>query len=88
MPHYGIELGRRFLVAASPRFMGTITHVATRHPVAALTFDGGPDPNGQTPRLLCILKRHQAHATFFMIGKYAQIHPEIVKQVAMGAHYR
>lgn len=35
--------------------------------VAYLTFDDGPDPVN-TPKVLEVLKRHNAKATFFMIG--------------------
>jgi peptidoglycan/xylan/chitin deacetylase (PgdA/CDA1 family) len=78
---------RKLLLRATQtvNVMGTITHVWTRHPVAALTFDGGPDPRW-TPRLLDILARHQVHATFFMIGKHAASHPDIVRQVARAGH--
>jgi peptidoglycan/xylan/chitin deacetylase (PgdA/CDA1 family) len=65
--------------------MGTITHVSTRDAVAALTFDDGPHPEF-TPRLLDILERHQAHATFFMIGEVAQQRPDLVRQVAQAGH--
>lgn len=64
---------------------GTITHVKTNHNVVALTFDDGPDPRF-TPRLLEVLKRHEAKATFFMIGKNAQRYPQIVKQVFQAQH--
>ncbi len=65
--------------------MGTITHVSTPDPVAALTFDDGPDPEF-TPRFLQILERHQARATFFMVGEVAQRYPELVRQVAQAGH--
>lgn len=64
---------------------GAITHVATKEPVAALTFDDGPDPDS-TPRLLDILAKHNAHATFFMIGKAAERYPKLVQQVAQAGH--
>ena len=64
---------------------GTITSVATRDPVAALTFDDGPHPE-YTPRLLDIMKRYEAHGTFFMIGEPAQKHPELVQRVAQAGH--
>jgi len=73
------------LATRTANVMGTITHVWTRHPVAALTFDGGPDPRW-TPHLLDLLARHQVRATFFMIGKHAANHPDIVRQVAQAGH--
>jgi peptidoglycan-N-acetylglucosamine deacetylase len=65
--------------------IGTITNVSTSKPVAALTFDDGPDPVF-TPRLLAVLHKHQAKATFFMVGKAAERHPNIVKEVAIAGH--
>lgn len=64
---------------------GTITSVTTRAPVVALTFDDGPHLE-YTPRLLDILQRYQASATFFMIGEVAQKHPELVQLVAQAGH--
>jgi peptidoglycan/xylan/chitin deacetylase (PgdA/CDA1 family) len=64
---------------------GTIVGVATTRPVAALTFDDGPDP-AYTPRLLDILARHGAKATFFMLGERASRHPELVARVAREGH--
>ena len=64
---------------------GTITCVSTKDPVAALTFDDGPDPN-YTPRLLDVLRRYQAQATFFMIGEAAHKYPQLVRRVAQEGH--
>lgn len=71
--------------AVARNIIGTITHVTTRDAVAALTFDDGPHPVF-TPRLLEILKRHDASATFFMVGEKARRHPELVRQVAKAGH--
>ena len=51
----------------------------------ALTFDDGPDPK-TTRRVLDILDHHCVKATFFMVGIYAQRHPEIVREVAARGH--
>jgi peptidoglycan/xylan/chitin deacetylase (PgdA/CDA1 family) len=51
----------------------------------ALTFDDGPnDP--WTPRLLEILDRHQAPATFFLIGRFVAQRPDIARQIAAAGH--
>jgi peptidoglycan/xylan/chitin deacetylase (PgdA/CDA1 family) len=51
----------------------------------ALTFDDGPnDPH--TLRLLELLERHQVRATFFMIGKFVEQRPDIVRAVAEAGH--
>lgn len=51
----------------------------------ALTFDDGPDPL-VTPRLLDLLDRHEAKATFFVTGENAQAHPELVRQILGRGH--
>lgn len=76
---------RRLLVAAVRRTIGVVTHVSTQDNVAALTFDDGPHPV-YTPRLLDILERHGARATFFMVGKSASMHPDLVRRVAQAGH--
>ncbi|WP_080832070.1 polysaccharide deacetylase family protein [Cohnella massiliensis] len=53
--------------------------------LVALTFDDGPDPE-DTPRILDILNRHGARATFFVMGKKAREHPEIVQREAREGH--
>jgi peptidoglycan-N-acetylglucosamine deacetylase len=66
-------------------WIGPISHVSTDQPVAALTFDDGPDPRF-TPALLDILEKHRAKATFFVLGKVAQKYPEIVRAAAEHGH--
>src|SRR3989442_11666872 len=65
--------------------LGSITHVATAESVAALTFDDGPHA-ASTPQLLEILERHQARATFFMLGQFALQYPELVQRIAQAGH--
>lgn len=50
-----------------------------------LTFDDGPWPN-TTPAVLDALASHCTKATFFIIGKHAVWHPEILKRVAAAGH--
>ncbi len=54
-------------------------------PKVALTFDDGPHPE-YTPKLLDALKERGVKATFFLIGKNAKVHPEIVKRIADEGH--
>ena len=65
--------------------IGPISHVATKEPVAALTFDDGPHPEF-TPRMLDVFAKHGAHGTFFMLGDMARRHPELVSEVALRGH--
>ena len=45
----------------------------------AFSFDDGPDPRW-TPQILDVLRRHGAHATFFVLGSHAAEHPELIKR--------
>lgn len=51
----------------------------------ALTIDDGPDP-AVTPRILDLLDRHGARATFFCIGDRAAAHPDLVRAIAIRGH--
>lgn len=50
-----------------------------------LTFDDGPWP-ATTPKVLAALARECVHATFFLIGKPASEHPELVRRIAAEGH--
>jgi peptidoglycan/xylan/chitin deacetylase (PgdA/CDA1 family) len=51
----------------------------------ALTYDDGPnDPH--TLRLLEVLAKHNVHATFFLIGRYADQKPEIARAIVQAGH--
>ena len=51
----------------------------------ALTYDDGPnDPH--TLKLLDVLAKHSVRATFFMIGRYVQLFPDIARAVAQAGH--
>ena len=75
----------KIFYALARKLIGSITHVATREPFVALTFDDGPHPEF-TPHILYILEQYKALATFFMLGKNAGRHQELVKQVWQGGH--
>ncbi|OXM15430.1 polysaccharide deacetylase family protein [Paenibacillus herberti] len=51
----------------------------------SLTFDDGPDPQ-YTPKLLDLLARHGARATFFVVGAHAERHPELLKRMKDEGH--
>jgi len=56
------------------------------HPgLIALTFDDGPDPEW-TPDILDILKQENVPATFFVIGKNGQAHPELLRRIINEGH--
>jgi peptidoglycan/xylan/chitin deacetylase (PgdA/CDA1 family) len=51
----------------------------------ALTFDDGPDPV-YTPKLLDLLREKGVKATFFVVGKRADLYPEIVRRAWTEGH--
>src|SRR3979411_1882498 len=50
-----------------------------------LTFDDGPWA-GTTPKVLAALAHECVLATFFLIGKPASEHPELVRRIAASGH--
>ncbi len=50
-----------------------------------LTFDDGPWP-ATTPKVLAALAQQCVRATFFLIGKPASEHPELVRRIAAEGH--
>lgn len=50
-----------------------------------LTFDDGPWPP-TTSKVLAALAKECVHATFFLIGKSASEHPDLVKRIAAEGH--
>jgi peptidoglycan/xylan/chitin deacetylase (PgdA/CDA1 family) len=62
------------------------TLVAGNNPnEVALTYDDGPN-DAATGELLEVLARHNARATFFMIGRFVRQRPGIVRDVQAAGH--
>ena len=54
-------------------------------PMIALTFDDGPGYNKASDKILDVLEKYSARATFFMVGQNAKDHPKNLKRkVALG----
>ena len=51
----------------------------------AITFDDGPDPQW-TPKILDVLKREHATATFFLIGSQAETYNSITERIYDEGH--
>jgi peptidoglycan/xylan/chitin deacetylase (PgdA/CDA1 family) len=51
----------------------------------ALTFDDGPDPSF-TPQVLAILAAKQVPAAFFVVGRRADEHPELLEKTVRAGH--
>lgn len=59
--------------------------VATGSDGIVMTFDDGPDPR-VTPRVLEVLERHRAGATFFVLLSNARSNPSLVREVLAAGH--
>jgi peptidoglycan-N-acetylglucosamine deacetylase len=74
------------LLAPSAQGLGwVVTHFSTGQREVWLTIDDGPD-EADTPRLLDLLDQHRARATFFLIGRRAARHPELVAEIIRRGH--
>lgn len=59
--------------------------VPMSRPIVALTFDDGPHPE-LTPKLLDILRQNGVRATFFVIGRNVDAHPDIARRIVAEGH--
>lgn len=58
-----------------------LVNFSVRVPAVALTFDDGPHPC-YTKQILNILKKEKVHATFFVVGMFAEYYPSILRRIA------
>ncbi len=87
------DLAVEVLPLAAPPPTTTTQRVRVPRPVTPdddgdvlyLTFDDGPHPE-YTPQMLDVLARHDARATFFVVGSLAQAYPEIIERIAAEGH--
>ena len=66
-------------------FLPVVSRGCTGKNMVALTFDDGPDP-AATPKILELLEKYNAPATFFVIGEKAQRHPELMRDILARGH--
>ncbi|HYQ00282.1 MAG TPA: polysaccharide deacetylase family protein [Polyangiaceae bacterium] len=62
-----------------------LSHSGLTRPQVALTFDDGPHP-AWTPRVLDALDQVGAKATFFVVGRNAAAHPQLVVETRRRGH--
>lgn len=62
-----------------------VRRFATSEREVWLTIDDGPDPV-HTPRMLDLLARYEAQATFFLIGEKAEKFPREVERIRAAGH--
>lgn len=72
----------RLLVSPDP---AVVYSVETREKVVALTIDDGPHPES-TPKILEVLHRHGATATFFLIADHVPGNEGLVEAIVASGH--
>ena len=65
-------------------FCPVLTRLPTAQRAVWLTIDDGPST--QTLAMLELLDRHDAKATFFVVGERAASHPELVREIVRRGH--
>ena len=70
---------------AGVKQQGAGSSLPVRRKCMALTFDDGPYPP-YTGRLLDVLKEKKIHATFFLVGEQARLHPDLVRRMVDEGH--
>jgi peptidoglycan-N-acetylglucosamine deacetylase len=66
-------------------YPGVLFRVTTAERAVALTIDDAPHPD-VTPGILRELRAHGARATFFIIGRHAAAHPDLVAAIRADGH--
>ena len=80
-----ITAGYQSMAPTGQWYGRTFTGLARGTKQIALTYDDGPnDPH--TLRLLEVLAKHNVRATFFMIGRYAQLRADVALGVVKAGH--
>ena len=74
-----IPWGLKILIRKN--FLGTVKKSAC----VCLTFDDGPDPKS-TLKILQLLNEANAKATFFVLGKNIELHPELASKIVELGH--
>lgn len=80
----GVALGAAAFMPRSPALGRTLARGPRDAPRIALTFDDGPGPS--TAQMLDALAREDARATFFVLGRQVERHPELVRRMAEEGH--
>ena len=83
----GLAAGGYAYAAMVPgsQLFGATQNAPRRPGELAPTFDDGPNP-AWTPQLLDILAAHNVSATFFLVGRYAQAEPDLVRRIHAAGH--
>jgi peptidoglycan/xylan/chitin deacetylase (PgdA/CDA1 family) len=81
----GLATGVYAAMSPASQFFGRTLIAGSDIHEFALTFDDGPnDP--YTHRLLDLLAHHQVRATFFLVGNYVRLRPDIARAIHQAGH--
>lgn len=80
-----VTLSGSFLIKWNYHFKSLLSNKSVKKNVVAITFDDGPHPEF-TPKALKLLKKYNAKATFFCIGKHIEAHPNIFNDIIEQGH--
>jgi peptidoglycan/xylan/chitin deacetylase (PgdA/CDA1 family) len=69
----------------SPRTIYSLGDHPASGRLIALTFDDGPNPTW-TPQILDVLASRGVKATFFVVGEYAQVYPDLIRRELAEGH--
>lgn len=84
---FSFEVHSDYNFNTTDEFLNSINNLINgEEKIAYLTFDDGPNVS-VTPKILDILKAENIKASFFVIGKSVEAHPEIVKRAYEEGHY-
>ncbi len=78
-------IGTGIFLIGIPFLSRAVTRIRTDAPLIALTFDDGPHPS-YSRQILGILRKHGAHATFFVVAERARQYPEIIDEIISQGH--
>ena len=73
------------LIPSWQGFGPVITQFETNTDEVWLTIDDGPHPD-TTPKALALLERHNARATFFLIGEQIARYPDLAQAIVEAGH--
>lgn len=82
---FWITLLGSFLIRWNYHFTSLHSNKKITQAQVAITFDDGPN-EAFTPRILDLLKKHDAKASFFCIGQELEKHSEILKRIIAEGH--
>jgi peptidoglycan/xylan/chitin deacetylase (PgdA/CDA1 family) len=80
-----LTIGISGLIPKSRLLGPNLTRLPASAGSVALTFDDGPDPE-VTPKVLDLLEERGARASFFVIGKRVEAHPDLAAEIVRRGH--